>query len=147
MEPEIVRANKGYRNKVVTIYVLVALAITGLFRWGYPKLVHFLQQTDPRRAILILKDILTALFVGLIPITIYLYLLGRRIYVYREYPLPGARVLRDTKRVRGEPARRMGLLSMVAAVVLLGLSLAGIVLSCHFVTRLIDTGSAIHTAP
>jgi len=51
---------------------------------------------------------LSGLFIGLIPIAVYLYSLGRRTIQADQFPPPGTRVLRKIDAVKGSPAITRG---------------------------------------
>ena len=85
----------------------------------------FLKQKRPAEALHILLFALGALFLSLLPWALYMFQYGRRILKTGQFPPAGAKVMRDTEIIEGEPARRkarilIGLSLFIAVLALLG---------------------------
>lgn len=140
MEKEILHADSRYRRKfIVKITVLssVALAMGALLIfWGRPWLKGYLETLEPGAALNLLTWSLVCIFLSFLPLSASLFWLGRKIVRAGRFPLPGAKVIRDTEVLRGGRAIARGRLLMGVALVTAGLALGGAVYFPYWLNKL-----------
>ena len=108
---EIQRADKRHRAIVAAVFV-GAIALGALSLVGFQSWLEGTRQLAPAQA----KDALSAAFIWIsasaclvtLLMGLYLWRLGARIRARGRFPLPGARVIRDTAVLEGAAARRRG---------------------------------------
>jgi hypothetical protein len=141
VEPEVVPGNPRLRS--ITLLVVAAALAFGFatLRWFLPWLSHALLQaradgriTIPLACYLFLALMLT-IGASVIAFGIHVFRFGRRVAAGAMYPPAGARVIWDTRVIRGQLAVAtgriqtvLGVLLVLSALVLIGLSIYGIVL-------------------
>lgn len=128
MSEDIVRADRRLRRQTIAVLgiatVVALLCIHYFQRW----LLGIAGLSEPQALILRMRSLLGVALTGS---AICLALLGgysarkgQRALKFQQWPLPGARVLRDTPLRRGPAAQRIGRLLQVSAIVLLVLAVA-----------------------
>lgn len=119
----VLKADPAYRRRVLVVYAtcvpLALVLFIALKQWGIPALAERLRGAD-EGTMRVLKVVGLACLSIPLGASVYLFRLGRRIQLSGQLPVPGARVIRDTPVVYGQPARRAGMvlvgLSLVAAL-------------------------------
>ena len=124
MNEEIIHADKGLRRRsafLTIVLVAVGLWILKLSK-DYLSDLATLVENDPKEVLsklTVLAYFWAAFFAaGFLATTGYLLWLGIRIINIGRFPLPGMRVLRDTRIVRGRKARLRALVAIAAALAL-----------------------------
>ena len=120
MEGEIVRADKGAAKR---LWLLIALAVVlGSVYFGYLFTEIERASADPEQGMATLMQQLHWMSIGFLGVSLALggYLVSTAVRVLRSgrFPLPGARVVRDTRVRRGGAARWMAVSSLLLAVIL-----------------------------
>lgn len=129
MEQEIIHADKNYRRRLIrrTIitYLLCFLIGSILILWGLRRTQEYLGKLDCKTAYLVIKVAIIFIFLSILPLAIYFLRFGQRIIESKQLPLPGAKVIRDTKVIRGERAMVRGRMVIVLSLLMICLSLIG----------------------
>lgn len=125
MSAEIVRADKSYRRKFFTWHAIFILFGAVVIVWGLPLLEEYLRQAHPKTAAGILKGWFIFAFLSIIPIALYMLSLGRKVIKYERIPLPGAKVIIDTRPIVGQKARRRGQVLVGVSLLLVALGVSG----------------------
>jgi hypothetical protein len=117
MTEEIVRADKQYRFRLFTAYIIVLICLV-LFAWiGWPRLLQYVKDADII-SILNTGEICLMIFLALCVIpTWILFVHGRKIIHYKQVPYPGMKVIHDTKIITGKKATRIGKLFVILSIV------------------------------
>ena len=89
-------------RRILVIFILTLMIITP---WGFIEFDEFLKQKKHQEVINILRTALSLTFLLCLPMAAYLYRLGHRILEAGQFPLPGAKVWRDTEIITGDSAR------------------------------------------
>ena len=125
MSEEIVRADRSYRRQFFTWHaIFIALGATVIV-WGLPWFEEYLRHANPKVAAGILKGWFIFAFLSMIPIALYMLLLGRKVIKHERIPLPGAKVIIDTRPVVGQKARLRGRVLVGVSLLLVALGLSG----------------------
>ena len=108
---EMQRADPKLRRALAL--AIVAALLAGGFGWWW--LQHWLDglaglpvAAAKGRLLVALAGCLALLCVSIVALSIYFWRLGGQVVAQGQFPLPGARVVRDVRMVRGEAARRYG---------------------------------------
>ena len=125
MSEEIVRADKSYRTKFFTWHAIFILFGAAVIVWGLPWLEEYLRQANPKTAAGILRGWFIFAFLSIIPIALYMLLLGRKVIKHERIPLPGAKVIIDTRPIVGQKARLRGRVLVGVSLLLVALGLSG----------------------
>lgn len=128
MSDDILRADQRLR-RLTTIALIVAtllcvVALIAFHRWmsGIGDGQHVAHVVARMRSMIALALTGSALCMG--ALAWHAARSGQRARSSEQWPLPGARVIRDTPMRRGRAAARIGVLLQIAAVVLLVLAIA-----------------------
>lgn len=116
---EIHKADAGFRKKLIyTIgFIAVVAAVTSYMVTGYVEEMKSLAVKEPELAfkkLVFLFRVITSsgAIVGSV-FGVYFISIGVRVYRARRYPPPGARVVRDTRVLRGKQAQAMSVVMIV----------------------------------
>jgi hypothetical protein len=90
-------ADKGYRRRVLTIYVVIVLLGLVLIGWVLPLTKEYIAQLEPETASRAMKTTLVMVFLTIIPIALYILAFGRKVMQHERFPPPGVKVIKDTK--------------------------------------------------
>lgn len=137
METEIIQANKDSRRKVLIIVFLSMIAGLLILVWGFPAFSEYIETRSPQKAIAIIKYTLIFLFLAVLPASIYVFTLGRRIYIEERFPPKGMKVIKDTPLLEGIKAKRRGLSIQILAAVMTVFGLGGAVYVYFAIPRII----------
>ena len=107
MNEGIVHADRRYRRKILTIYIILVLLGVVLIEWGLPWAEEYLERLDPKRALRVVAVVLAVQFLIIVPIALYLFAYGRKVIKYERNPPPGIKVIWDTKVIQGRIHRKM----------------------------------------
>jgi hypothetical protein len=129
MSEEIVRADKSYRRKFFTWHAVFILFGAAVIMWGLPLLEEYLRQANPKTAAGILKGWFIFAFLSIIPIALYMLSVGRKVIKHERIPLPGAKVIVDTRPTVGQQARLRGRVLVGVSLLLIALGLSGALIS------------------
>jgi hypothetical protein len=129
MSEEIVRADKSYRRKFFTWHAVFILFGAAVIMWGLPLLEEYLRQANPKTAAGILKGWFIFAFLSIIPIALYMLSVGRKVIKHERIPLPGAKVIVDTRPTVGQQARLRGRVLVGVSLLLIALGLSGALFS------------------
>ena len=142
MDNDIIRADPTARRYVIVGAIVVTLISLGLLGLGqdYLQQLRDLSKDRPQEALAEIHGVLRMIFlitaVVILLFSIYLIWVGLRVIKVGQVPLPGAKVLWDTKIIRGERAQFKGKLLISVAVLILITSMIGAGLSLMFVSQL-----------
>ena len=125
MSEEIVRADKSYRRKFFTWHAIFILFGAVVIVWGLPWLEEYLRQANPKTAAGILKGWFIFAFLSIIPIALYMLSLGRKVIKHERIPLPGAKVLIDTRPIVGKKPTVRGRVLVGVSLLLIALGVSG----------------------
>jgi hypothetical protein len=129
MSEEIIRADKSYRRKFFTWHAVFILFGAAVIVWGLPLLEEYLRQANPKTAAAILKGWFIFAFLSIIPIALYMLSVGRKVIKHERIPLPGAKVIVDTRPTVGQQARLRGRVLVGVSLLLIALGISGALLS------------------
>ena len=136
MSEEIVRADKSYRRKFFTWHAIFILFGAAVIVWGLPWLEEYLRQANPKTAAGILKGWFIFAFLSIIPIAIYMLSLGRKVIKHERIPLPGAKVIIDTRPIVGKKAMVRGRGLVVVSLLLIALGLSGALFTPYMLDKI-----------
>jgi hypothetical protein len=119
MTQRIIRADKGYRRKLLILYALFILVAVLLIGWGLPWSKAYLLRLELETALAVMQVVLAVMFLGFVPAGLYVWRLGRKIMVHERFPPPGVKVMKDTKLIEGKKARFRGRVLIVFSLVLI----------------------------
>lgn len=125
MSEEIVRADRSYRRQFFTWHAIFIALGAAVIVWGLPWFEEYLRHANPKIAAGILKGWFIFAFLSMIPTALYMLLLGRKVIKHERIPLPGAKVIIDTRPVVGQKARWRGQVLVGISLLLIGLGLSG----------------------
>ena len=131
MNEEIIPANRTYRRTLILIglgSVLVGVALLG---WVLPRGQEYLESLEVQRALGLIKIALIVLFLSIVPLGAYLFVVGRKMMRYERFPLPGMKVIADTKVVEGKEVKFRGQVVVALALALILLGLLGALYSSY----------------
>ncbi len=121
----LLKADPQSRRKLINIYFVVFIVGFIIIQWGLPEFKAFVNQKKPREAAHILLITLSLCFLSVLPMAIYIYRYGQRILKAGQFPPPGEKVIRDTKIIEGNSARRRGRILIILSLLLALASLFG----------------------
>lgn len=136
MEPEIVKADKTYRRKLLLCYaalVVVGVAAIGL---GLPWFSRYLQSVHPAVALTISERAAIAFILIFVAPAAYLVHVGRMVLRHGCMPYPGMRVIRDTTVVRGAAAARRGRALVILGTAAIAMALLGALITHYRLQQL-----------
>lgn len=136
MEREILKADKQYRTRLLTAY-LVGIAVFSLcLCFGLPRYCAYLR-TLKIPDMLDITEISTMIFFAcFIGPACYLMVVGRRIIFSKRFPFPGQKVIRDTKIIEGKKAVRRGRMLFILGMLTIIILIAGAARSHYFFEKL-----------
>jgi len=127
MEKEILRADGEYRRKFIVrislLYIAAAAVGGALIFWGHPWMKGYLKTLEPSAALTLITRSLMGIFLSILPVCGFIFWQGRKIIVSERFPVPGAKVMRDTEVIRGARAVARGRLLVGMSLVLACLAL------------------------
>lgn len=119
--PEIIKADRTYRDLVYLLYVTIILTAILFVRYAFPAVrAHFLSMSV-MDLLVALRTAFVVLLMSFIPAAIYVIRVGGLVLRHDCYPYPGRKVMFDTTVVRGAKARVMGKSLVGLGVVFLAL--------------------------
>jgi len=136
MSEEIVRADKSYRRKFFTWHAIFILFGAVVIVWGLPWLEEYLRQANPKTAAGILRGWFIFAFLSIIPIALYMLSLGRKVIKHERIPLPGAKVIIDTRPIVGKKAMVRGRGLVVVSLLLIALGLSGALFTPYMLDKI-----------
>ncbi len=125
MNQGIIPADKSYRRRIISIYVVLVLIGLVLIGWVLPLTKAYIEQLEPETALRTLKATLVVVFLTIVPIALYILSFGRKVMQHERFPPPGVKVIRDTKIIEGQKARVRGRLLVVLSLALILLAVIG----------------------
>jgi hypothetical protein len=128
-------ADQGYRKKVLVACAIIGLLGAIIIGVVLPLAKQYLQGFDLGTTLKVAKVATVALFLSIIPLALYLLLQGRKILQSERFPPPGAKVIRDTKLMKGNEARVRGRLLIFLSIVLIALALFGALYVPHILNK------------
>ena len=146
MSEEIVRADKSYRRKFFTWHAIFILFGAVVIVWGLPWLEEYLRQANPKTAAGILRGWFIFAFLSIIPIAIYMLSLGRKVIKHERIPLPGAKVIIDTRPMVGKKAMVRGQGLVVVSLLLIALGLSGALFTPFMLDKITSEEAMINSA-
>lgn len=125
----IIKADKKYRKRILLVALI--LVIIGFFLIQYLQtlsnklstLAEKFPERVIREAVNSFKVIFFVMFLLSLGFCIYLYRLGTSILKSGQFPLPGMKVIKDTKLETGEKAKSKGRLLQIMSVLFLMMSI------------------------
>ncbi len=136
MNEKIIPADRTYRRMVLIIYLVLVFIGAVLIGWVLPWAEGHLESLKAEQALGIIKVALVVLFLGTVPLAAYLVTVGRKMMRYERFPLPGMKVIIDTKVVEGKKAKFRGQVVVVLSLVLIILGLLGALYSSYLIDQL-----------
>ena len=124
MENQIIKADKAYRNKILTIITALVVLIFVIGEFGMPVFKNQLMQMKTEKAAKIIEIITTIVSLAMFFPAIYLFRLGKKIIINEQMPPPNMKVIKDTQIVKGEKAKSMGRVLQITAALLILLSVS-----------------------
>ena len=128
-ENSIIPADKGYRTKVIVIFVVVMLVALAIVQWGIPYFLTNVEQALDNqdeagfmRYIRGLEIVMALMFLGFIPFCVYNIRMGLLARQEQRFPCSKMRVLRDTPLLTGSAAVVRGKLLVVMGIALMVVS-------------------------
>ena len=146
MSEEIVRADKSYRRKFFTWHAIFILFGAAVIVWGLPWLEEYLRQANPKTAAGILRGWFIFAFLSIIPIALYMLSLGRKVITHERIPLPGAKVIIDTRPIVGKKAMVRGRGLVVISLLLIALGLSGALFTPYMLDKITSEEAKIKGA-
>jgi hypothetical protein len=119
----VIPVNQKARLVVIVVGVLGALAGAAAIRWLLPYSQQYLSAQEPQAALRTMQILFACIFLSVLPVGIYLFWFGYRAVKWRQVPPPGTWVIRNTRIVEGDPARRRGWVIMALGGLLFALGL------------------------
>jgi hypothetical protein len=123
MEPQIVKVDRQYRNRLLVAYLIAILAGYLLIKFAWPVAVHAFRQLNISSSFTVAEIVFAVFFLCFIGPALYLISIGKKIIKSGMHPFPGQKVLRDTIIVTGSKAMfrgkvlvRLGYTSIVMAI-------------------------------
>ncbi|NLD93928.1 MAG: hypothetical protein GX639_14825 [Fibrobacter sp.] len=135
IEKEIIKADRNYRRKLFSGYLIVI--ILGILAWNFicPPLLNILDNL-PNKERVEVKEIIAHLFLfSFIPVAIYLIAIGRKICKYNAMPYPGMKVIRDTVVVTGKKANFRGKTLIILGIVVIILLITSMIATHSIILR------------
>jgi flagellar basal body-associated protein FliL len=129
----VIRADQRVRAVVIAVCVVSMLAGVMFLPSLLASSERHIAEQEPQAALRTLQIVVALLFLGLLPLSAYLFWFGYRAAKWRQIPPPGTWVLRDTKVIEGDRAQQRGRIVMALAVLLFGV---GLFCSMYFPYRL-----------
>ena len=146
MSEEIVRADKSYRRKFFTWHAIFIPFGAAVIVWGLPWLEEYLRQANPKTAAGILRGWFIFAFLSIIPIALYMLSLGRKVIKHERIPLPGAKVIIDTRPIVGKKAMVRGRGLVVVSLLLIALGLSGALFTPYMLDKITSEEAKIKGA-
>ena len=139
--PEILRADPRLRRQAMILLVVVtalgSAAIQWLLPWANATVEEAVRSGMPRSAVC--KSTLAVLSVFAFAVAafgLHTARMGRRIRAAGQFPLPGARVIRDTRVIRGRAADMLGRAQTFLGAALIVLCAALVALTSYGLAKL-----------
>ena len=123
---EIIKADKDYKNKCLKLIVL--WCAIGLFLVKY-SLEFIANMPLTEESLDFSLNLLTLIFLSLIPWGLYICIFAKRIYKTGQFPPLGQKVLRDTRVYRGKVAHQRAFICLILGVFLI---VASLIVSIYF---------------
>jgi hypothetical protein len=127
-----VRPADPVARRQMLVVLLLAVVLGGAMLAAMPMLGDAMQSwllaegADPiERGALLLRGLSLALALAALAPAVYCYVIAARIDAAGEFPLPGAKLVRDTPVLRGDAARSRAWMLRAIAIALALLALAG----------------------
>ena len=131
MEQEILKADKQYRTRLLTAY-LIGIAIVSLCLCiGVPRYLFYLHKLNIGSMLNIAEITTMVFFACFIGPAWYLIVIGRRIMVAKRAPWPGQKVIRDTKIIEGKKAVTRGKMLFFLGILTIVILIASAA-RCHY---------------
>jgi hypothetical protein len=102
-----------------------------------PYVTESIKKLPPRQAVWALGGVLVVGFLSVVPVGLYVRLIGRRVVASGRYPAPGMSVLVDTRIIHGNPALAYGRILKALGTVLAVAGLAGCFYTVALLFRLL----------
>lgn len=106
----------------IAAIVFISIAGIAFIRFLMKYLEHRIEYVGADKAVLIICYVMIFVSLSTLPISLYLYTIGKKIRQAERFPPPGMTVIRDTPVITGTPAGKRGLILMMLAVVLLAVA-------------------------
>jgi hypothetical protein len=116
-DPDIVRSDPAQRRKAQWLMAATIAVVLLLCLFGLSTLRHAADTPDTHALTRQLEMVFYGLSALLLVTAAYAGWHARRIFASSQYPPPGSWVMRDTRLLRGDPARGRGWWALVCAVV------------------------------
>jgi len=117
--PEIIKADRRFRNTVLLVYAALLLLGIVAWRWLIPMGLRHLSSLGWHDWMITIRAVFSVILVVPAPAAVYCIMVGLKTLESGQYPHPGRRVMRDTAVVRGPSARRRGRALVALGVVFL----------------------------
>ena len=108
MEQEILKADKQYRKRLFTAYLIGVAVISLSLCFGLPRFLAYLDKLKIANRLDLAEISIMVFFVCFFGPACYLMAVGRRIMVAKRFPWPGQKVIHDTKIIEGRKAVTKG---------------------------------------
>jgi hypothetical protein len=121
----IIRADKRYRKRILTIYLISVLMGIVLIGWGFPLAKNYTELLQLKTALRMFEIIFSLLCLSIAAAGLYGCAIGRRILESGQLPPPGMKVIADTRLIWGKEAKIWGRLMVVISMLVVFLALFG----------------------
>ena len=108
MEQEILKADKQYRKRLFSAYLIGVAVVSLCLYFGLPRFLAHLDKLKLAGRLDLAEISLMVFFACFIVPACYLIAVGRRIMVAKRFPWPGQKVIHDTKIIEGRKAVNRG---------------------------------------
>jgi hypothetical protein len=128
----ILKADKQYRNRLFTAYLIGIAGLVICLFFGLPRYLVYLDKIKIM-SMLNLAEISVMVFLAcFIGPAWYLIVVGRKIMVSKRTPYPGQKVIHDTKIIEGEKAVTRGKILFILGIITIVMIIAGAARSHYF---------------
>jgi len=118
MDNEIIKADPAFRKKVLIIALLLVLAGAAAISVLMPWIQNRLAEEDTMVAIRMLRFLIIALFTP--PLIFAFWMISFALKAYKQglFPPEGTKVIKDTPRLQGKPAKSKAIALMALVIIL-----------------------------
>ncbi len=131
MDQEILKADKQYRTRLFTAYLIGIAVLSLCLCIGLPRYLVYLHKLKIGSMLDIAEITIMVFLACFISPACYLIVAGRRIMVSKRAPWPGQKVIRDTKIIEGKKAVARGKMLFFLGILTIVMLIAGAA-RCHY---------------
>jgi hypothetical protein len=136
MEQEILKADKQYRARLLTAYLIGIAVLSLCLCFGLPRYLAYLDKLRIKNMLDLAEISVMVFFACFIGPACYCVVVGRRIMVFKRFPYHGQKVIRDTKIIEGKKAVTRGRMLFFLGIIAIIILIAGAARSHYFFDKL-----------